>query len=144
MTISAMEGMFAGMRTSSSGLTAERQRMDIIAENIANARTTRTPNGGPYQRKLVDFQTVLRETLNGDQVLGVSAAKIVRDTATPFKLEHDPGHPDADSQGNVHYPNVNTVLETADLITAMRSYQSNLAAQESFVRMAERALELAR
>ncbi len=144
MTIGALDGFFGGMRTSSSGLTAERTRMDVIAENIANARTTRTPDGGPYQRKLVDFQTVLRESAHGDQVLGVSAAKIVRDSSTPFKLEHDPGHPDADDQGNVHYPNVNSVLETADLITAMRSYQSNLAAQESFVRMAERALEIAR
>jgi flagellar basal-body rod protein FlgC len=140
-----IDPLFSGMRVSASGLAAERLRIDTIAENIANARTTRTPEGGPYRRKVVLFETLDdgsgRDTRPAQ---GVSAARVVRDETSDFERILDPSHPDAGPDGMVAYPNVNTVLEMADLITAMRAYEANLTAQENFVRMAERALELAR
>ena len=137
-------GFFTGMRICASGLTAERERMDVIAENLANARTTRTPEGGPYRRKVVLFEPILQELEGEERALGVKATRVGLDRATDFERVLDPGHPDAGKDGIVLYPNVNTVLEMADLITAMRAYEANLTAQENFVRMAERALELAR
>lgn len=143
--MSGIENLFSGMRTSASGLSAERTRIDVIAENIANARTTRTPEGGPYRRKVVMFEPLLQENLTGQENhVGVNISKIVPDVSSAFERVLDPGHPDAGPDGFVEYPNVNTVLEMADLITAMRAYEANLTAQENFVRMAERALELAR
>ena len=143
--MNGIQNLFSGMRTSASGLSAERTRIDVIAENIANARTTRTPEGGPYRRKVVMFEPILQEALAGQEShAGVNVANIVPDMSTAFERVLDPGHPDADADGFVEYPNVNTVLEMADLITAMRAYEANLTAQENFVRMAERALELAR
>ena len=139
------EGFFTGMRICASGLFAERTRMDIIAENLANARTTRTPEGGPYRRKIALFEPILEKTLDGEErSAGVRAVRVVPDHASDFERVLDPGHPDAGPDGMVLYPNVNTVMEMADLITAMRAYEANLTAQENFVRLAERALELIR
>jgi flagellar basal-body rod protein FlgC len=139
-----MENLFSGMRISASGLTAERKRIDVIAENIANARTTRTPEGGPYRRKVVVFEPLLQRMMNGSTMArGVEATDVLRDFTTDFERVLDPGHPDADADGFVAYPNVNTVLEMSDLITALRAYEANITAQENFVRMAERALRLA-
>jgi flagellar basal-body rod protein FlgC len=137
-------GFFTGMRICASGLTAERERMDVIAENLANARTTKTPDGGPYRRKVVLFEPILEEFEGEERALGVKASRVSLDSATDFERVLDPGHPDAGPDGIVMYPNVNTVMEMADLITAMRAYEANLTAQENFVRMAERALELLR
>lgn len=143
--MSGIGNLFSGMRTSASGLTAERTRIDVIAENIANARTTRTPEGGPYRRKVVMFEPLLQETLGGEMTsFGVGASQVIPDMNSAFERVLDPSHADAGPDGFVEYPNVNTVLEMADLITAMRAYEANLTAQENFVRMAERALELAR
>ena len=145
--MTGIDRLFSGMRASASGLTAERVRIDIIAENIANARTTRTADGTPYRRKMVIFEPLLRKALGGAGPLpggGVRAPRVVPDNKTPFEEIEDRTHPHADENGIVRYPNVNTVMEMADLITAMRSYEANLTAQENFVRMAERALELAR
>lgn len=143
--MNGIEKLFSGMRTSATGLSAERTRIDVIAENIANARTTRTPEGGPYRRKVVTFEPLLQHTLNGETISsGVEVAQVRPDFDSAFERVLDPGHPDAGPDGFVEYPNVNTVLEMADLITAMRAYEANLTAQENFVRMAERALELAR
>ncbi len=143
--MNATDPLFAGMRISASGLAAERTRIDTIAENIANARTTRTPEGGPYRRKIVLFEPLLERSGSGaDRSIGVAATRVVRDETTDFERILDPSHPDAGPDGMVAYPNVNTVLEMADLITAMRAYEANLTAQENFVRIAERALELAR
>lgn len=139
------EGFFSGMRVSASGLLAERTRMDVIAENLANARTTRTPDGGPYRRKIALFEAVFERSLAGEErPVGVRAVRVVPDRASDFERVLDPGHPDAGADGIVLYPNVNTVMEMTDLITAMRAYEANLTAQENFVRMAERALELIR
>jgi flagellar basal-body rod protein FlgC len=140
------DGFFTGMRIAASGLRAERERMDVIAENLANARTTRTPEGGPYRRKVVLFEPILSEAEgeDGERTEGVKATRVGVDRVTDFERVLDPGHPDAGPDGMVVYPNVNTVMEMADLITAMRAYEANLTAQENFVRMAERALELLR
>jgi len=146
--MSGLDKLFSGMRIASTGMMAERKRIDVIAENIANARTTSTPEGGAYRRKVVVFEPLLRE-LNrgsaiGEDVIGVVASSVVPDYSSDFQLVRDPGHPDADANGMVAYPNVNTVLEMSDLITALRAYEANITAQENFVRMAERALALAR
>ena len=138
------DGFFTGMRICASGLTAERERMDVIAENLANARTTRTPDGGPYRRKVVLFEPILNKVAGEERTLGVKATRVGTDHATDFERVLDPGHPDAGPDGMVLYPNVNTVMEMADLITAMRAYEAILTAQEDFVRMAEKALELLR
>ena len=119
--------------------------MDVIAENIANANTTRTPEGGPYRRKVVRFEPLLQEFASGrKEVTGVNAAEVLPDYWTPFQVIHDPSHPDADAEGFVRLPNINTVIEMADLITAVRAYEANLAVQQNFMQMAERALQLAR
>jgi flagellar basal-body rod protein FlgC len=142
--MSGTDGFFSGMRIAATGLSAERERMDVIAENLANARTTRTPEGGPYRRKVVLFEPLLVEVEGEERTLGVSASRVDVDSASDFERVLDPGHPDAGPDGIVLYPNVNTVMEMADLITAMRAYEANLTAQENFTRMAERALDLLR
>ena len=143
--MSGLQRLFSGMRASSTGLAAERVRIDVIAENIANARTTRTAEGGPYRRKVVRFEPLLREVAGGRQrTVGVRAASIEHDYRTPFDVIPDPGHPDADANGFVRYPNISSVMEMTDLITAMRAYEANLNVQQNFMQMAERALQLAR
>lgn len=141
--MNGIDKFFSGMRISSTGLLAERARIDTIAENIANAQTTRTPDGGPYRRKMVVFEPLLNDAL-GDSLDGGVSSRVVEDMSTPFERVMDPGHPDADGAGMVAYPNVDTVMEMAELISAIRSYEANVTAQENFIRMAERALELAR
>ena len=118
--------------------------MDVIAENLANARTTSTPEGGPYRRKVILFEPVLQKVEGQQRTIGVHATRVSVDKVTDFERVLDPGHPDAGPDGMVTYPNVNTVMEMADLITSMRAYEANLTAQENFVRMAERALDLLR
>lgn len=145
--MSGIDRLFSGLRTSSSALNAEREHINVIAENIANAQTTRTADGTPYRRKMVVFEPLLKKMLPGQPEEGgegLGPARIIEDWYTPNEKIHDPNHPHADAAGYVEYPNVNTVMEMADLITAMRAYEANLTAQESFLRMAEKALELAR
>lgn len=142
--MSGTDGFFTGMRIAATGLSAERERMDVIAENLANARTTRTPEGGPYRRKVVLFEPLLADVEGEERTLGVRASRVDVDSSSDFERVLDPGHPDAGPDGIVLYPNVNTVMEMADLITAMRAYEANLTAQENFTRMAERALDLLR
>lgn len=140
-----IDRLFSTMQTAASGLSAERARIDVIAENIANARTTRTPEGGPYRRKLVRFEPLVERSADGSsRVTGVRAAEVVEDVTSPMERLRVPGHPDADADGWVEFPNVNATREMADLITAMRSYEANLAVHESFVQMAERALSILR
>jgi flagellar basal-body rod protein FlgC len=143
--MSRLDQLFSTLRTSASGLAAERVRVGVIAENIAGARITKTPEGGPYRRKVVLFEPLLDSRMGGSaSARGVRAARIETDTTTPFEDVHDPSHPHADEHGNVRMPNVNPLKEMADLIGTMRSYEANLGAQENFLRMAQRALELAR
>ena len=137
--------LFSGMRIAAGGMAAERVRSDVIARNIANAHTTRTPEGGPYRRQVVRFETVLQRAADGGLTpAGVRVAGVEPDMTTPMERIHDPSHADADATGHVLLPNVNTTLEMADMITAMRAYEANIAVQESFVQMAERALRMAR
>ncbi|WP_427365373.1 flagellar basal body rod protein FlgC [Candidatus Caldatribacterium saccharofermentans] len=112
--------IFRSFDISASALTAERLRLSVIATNIANAETTRTPQGGPYRRKEVVF------TPRADG--GVEVAAIQEDTRTPLRLLYDPGHPDANEDGFVAYPNVLVVNEMVDLLAATRAYEANVAA----------------
>ncbi len=143
----SIRNLFAGFRATSSGLSAERARIDTISKNIANANTTRMPGEGPpqpYRRQVVHFEPILRELADGTQrAEGVRVSKVEGDFKTPFEEISDPTHTDADADGIVRLPNVNTMKEMADLMTAVRSYEANLKAQDTFVQMAERALRLA-
>lgn len=143
--MSGIENIFRGMRTASSGLAAERVRIDVIANNIANSKVTRTPDGGAFRRRIVSFRPI-EQKVNGNKVAGggVYVSDISKDYVTPMELIREPEHPDADENGNVEYPNVNAVREMADMMTAIRGYEANLKAQEVFMRMAQRSLDLLR
>ena len=117
-----------------SGLTAQRQRAEVTSANIANAQTTRTPEGGPYRRKDVVFQSILD---------GVEVSDIVADQ-TPFDRRYEPGHPDADGQGYVSYPNVNAMEEMANLVEASRTYDANISAMNIVKTMITKTLEIGR
>ncbi|MDD6340127.1 MAG: flagellar basal body rod protein FlgC [Butyrivibrio sp.] len=143
--------LFTGMDINASGMSAQRLRMDVISENIANANTTRTKEGGPYVRKNVilqekishtnSFGDVLNRTINGVST-GVKAIAITNDTDTDMNLVYDPSHPDADENGYVLYPNVNIVTEMTDLIDATRSYEANTTAFEASKNIASMGLKL--
>ena len=143
--------LFTGMDINASGMSAQRLRMDVISENIANANTTITKEGGPYVRKNVilqekishtnSFGDVLNRTINGVST-GVKAIAITNDTDTDMNLVYDPSHPDADENGYVLYPNVNIVTEMTDLIDATRSYEANTTAFEASKNIASMGLKL--
>lgn len=143
--------IFSGMNINASGMSAQRLRMDVISENIANANTTRTKEGGAYVRKNViltekmsttnSFGQVLNRTINGIGN-GVKATGITNDTDTDMNIVYDPSHPDADENGYVTYPNVNVVTEMTDLIDATRSYQANATAFEASKTLATTGLKL--
>lgn len=149
------------------GLSAQRFRMNVISSNIANANTTRTSEGGPYQRKevvfkAIDFNDALNSELKKDSnmlnyenplddpflqsdanpaIMSVKVDKVVRDDSD-FKLKYDPSHPDANKEGYVAYPNINPVIEMADLIEATRAYQANVAAFQSAKSMANSSIDM--
>lgn len=152
------------------GLSAQRFRLNLISTNIANANTTRTDEGGPYRRQSVVYRAVdfdkhlnnqlaknseplyyedpLDEELGYENrvnpaIMGVIVDKVVRDDTTP-KLRYDPTHPDANSEGYVAYPNVNPVVEMADMIEASRAYQANVSAFQSAKTMANSAIDMMR
>lgn len=150
--------LFGSLDISASALSAERLRMDVTAENLANAQSTRSANGGPYRRKEVVTQA------NGDGGFagalatargaaaggsgggapgGVSVTGIVEDQ-TPNRLVYDPSHPDANAQGYVSMPNVNPVTEMVDLISASRSYEANVTAMQTSKQMFTKTLDLLR
>jgi len=139
-----MFSAFKSLRISSSGLSAERLRMDTISSNIANANTTRGENGEPYRRKVAVFQENLDQASNNaNKLLGVKAVGIEEDES-PFQKEYDPTNPDADKDGYVTMPNVNVLNEMADLITATRAYEANVTAMNSEKSMFLKALEIGR
>ena len=153
--------MFRSLRIAASGLTAQRQRLETIATNIANAETTRGADGTPYRRRVVDLQaqafapgmttapTV--ETLfamatpegaaSMDAAHGVDVSAIVED-ASEGPLVYDPGHPDADANGYVRYPNVDTTQEMVDLLDARRIYEANATVFQSAKAMLRRSLDI--
>ncbi|TAH67489.1 MAG: flagellar basal body rod protein FlgC [Anaerolineaceae bacterium] len=139
---------FSGMNISASGMSAQRLRMDIISQNIANVNTTRDENGNPYRRKAVvfsekdatPFQEVFLRTA-GVIGNGVKVTRIISDNKAMRKV-FDPNHPDADIDGYVTYPNVNIVQEMTDLIDATRSYEANVTAFNATKNMALKGLEV--
>jgi len=153
--------LFGSLDISASALSAERLRMDVTAENLANAQSTRSANGGPYRRK----EVVLQSTGGGSGFAGALAAArgggaggaargsgpdggvqvsgIVEDQ-TPNRLVYDPGHPDANAQGYVSMPNVNPVTEMVDLISASRSYEANVTAMQTTKQMFTKTLDILR
>lgn len=142
--MNGIDRLFGTMRIASSAMSAERVRMDVISKNIANAGVTETGSGEPYRRRMVEFAPLLRQTLDGRvENDGIHVKAIHEDNETPMERIRMPGHQHADPDGFVTLPNVNSVLEMADMITAMRSYEANLSVQESFVQMAQRALRAA-
>jgi flagellar basal-body rod protein FlgC len=129
------------MDISASGLTAQRLRLDTIANNLANAETTRTVDGTPYRRQVPVFREVL-DGISGD-LGGVEVVEIVKDQS-PFRMVYDPGHPDANPEGYVLYPNVNPVIEMTDMISATRSYEANLSVMNACKSMFLKALDISR
>jgi len=143
-----MSGFLKSIDISSSGLTAERVRMDVISSNIANANVTRSENGGPYRRQMPVFS--LRDNnskffssknINNSIPEGVSVVGIAEDDSGP-RMVYDPSHPDADPEGYVAYPNVNVVREMVDMITCSRAYEANVTAMTSAKNMILRALDI--
>ncbi|MBK8014106.1 MAG: flagellar basal body rod protein FlgC [Deltaproteobacteria bacterium] len=134
--------LFSSLNVSASGLEAQRTRLDTAASNLANAYSTRSADGGPYQRRNVVLSAVDGQGADGS-VEGVEVVAIEKDPGAP-RLEYDPGHPDADERGFVAYPNVNPVEEMVDMVTATRAYQAGLTAISSEVSMLESALEIGR
>ena len=156
------------LRIGASALNAQRLRMDIISNNVANAETTRTEEGGPYQRQDVVFSTrddqpgrFLPELVRAaharhgenqtvgvagteSKLEGVRVAGVVTDTTTEGPRVYDPTHPDADADGYVQYPNVNIVTEMTNMLSATRSYEAAMQVVEAAKRMALRALEIGR
>ena len=142
---------FSSMNVSSSALSAERTRMNLISSNLANANATRTPEGGPYKRKDAVFSATSVENrfnraLDGataKQLRKVDVTEIVEDQNPPRQV-YDPSHPDANPQGYVAMPNVNVVEEMTDMISATRSYEANVTAVQAAKSMAMKTLEIAK
>lgn len=138
-----MGDMFSGMDISASGLSAEKARMDIISNNLANANTTRGADGKPYSRKMIIFSELLADKLTGGVKMGQGVkVDAIIESDTPFKRIHDPSHPDADKDGFVEYPNVDPIKEMVDMITSTRAYEANISAYNAAKMMSNKALEM--
>jgi len=146
-----MEGLLGSLGISASGMSAQRARMDVIAQNIANAEATRSTDGGPYRRRQVIFAAApidgaddpIFPAAEADAPIGVHVVGVVKDPR-PFREVFDPGHPDADARGIVRLPNVNVVEEMVDLVSASRSFEANTTAMDAAKRMFLRAISLLR
>jgi len=139
-------GIFSSMEISASGLTAERLRLETIANNLANINTTRTAEGGPYRRQTLVFAEKLKKAIGSPSKFrgaGVQVVEIVHDPGEP-RLVYDPSHPDAREDGYVAYPDINVVNEMVDMITATRAYEANITAINAAKTMALKALEIGR
>ncbi len=140
------------LRISAAGMSAQRRRLDVIASNLANQQTTRTPAGGPYRRQDVVFQAEpLPEAAAGtpdfaaggreEALVGVRVAAVVADPRPPL-LKYEPQHPDADDRGYVAYPNVNPIEEMVNMLSASRSYEANLTMLKTAKEMANKTIEV--
>ncbi len=127
-----------------TGLSAQRLRVQLVAANVANAETTRTPEGGPFRKKDAVFEVADLGRLPDGTVLSGVKVKQVRTSQEPFPTRFEPGHPDADAEGLVRYPNVNPVLEMVDLTEASRSYEASVAVVRSVRAMGQAALDMLR
>lgn len=148
--------LMGALNTSASGMSAQRTRMDIISQNLANVSTTRDENGKPYRRQTVvfaekndsDFESLLRSMQTGISRRtdplgdGVKITGIAEDHVTPMKMVYDPAHPDADADGYVTLPNINTVTEMTNLIDATRSFEANVTAFNATKNIALKCLEV--
>jgi flagellar basal-body rod protein FlgC len=141
--------LLSAISVSASGMSAQRQRTELLVENLANSDTTRTPDGGPYQRKDVvfaadpsatEFSSVFEDQMNG-AAMGVRVARVVTDTQPPEK-RYLPGHPDADADGYVSFPRLNPAEDMVDLLGASRSYQANVSAISAVKDMIQRSMDL--
>ena len=145
-------GFFDGYNVATSGMSAQRTRINVVSANIANAQTTHTENGGPYKKQNVVFEELLlnnqkgkdSNTLNPDGISnlrGVGVKEILDSQAKPM-MKYEPHHPDANKDGYVAYPNINPVVEMVDLIEAMRSYEANLAAFQTHKTIDNKTLDI--
>ena len=137
-------GLFQAFDISASGMTAERFRMDTIAQNIANINTTRTEDGTPYRRKIVTFAEKTETPFSQYYETGVKVTSVKEDDETEMRMVYDPSHPDADENGYVTYPNVNTVTEMTNLIDATRAYEANTTAFDATKSMVQAALNISK
>ena len=151
-------GLFSSINTAATGLSAERMRLDVISDNIANANTTRTADGGPFRKSRVVFRPAvdqpywrspfLPESLDNGIGKGVQVSSIEKDMDSELRLVYDPTHPDAiktgPKKGYVEYPNVNVVNEMVDMISATRAYEANVAIMDGSKSMFRKALEIGR
>ncbi len=141
----ATAGVFSAMEVAASGLTAERGRMNVVAGNLANARTTRTAEGGPYKRLDPVFSAKALRPGTFDPILRkVETVQLseVRPDQTPGTMVYEPGHPDANTDGYVEYPNVNVVTEMVNMMTATRAYEAGVTSIDSLKSMARAALRI--
>ncbi|MDQ5988731.1 MAG: Flagellar basal-body rod protein FlgC [Syntrophus sp. SKADARSKE-3] len=141
---------FTSFKICSSGLAAQRAKMDVVTGNIANVSTTKTPEGGAYKRKIITFasdpikEDLSRESFRSKIKDALNAVKVkdVSESKEPMKTVYDPAHPDADKNGFVVMPNVNVVMEMTDMITAGRAYEANVAAFDATKSMALKTLDI--
>jgi flagellar basal-body rod protein FlgC len=145
-------GIFSSLRISASALSAQRLRMDVIANNVANVNSTRSPEGGPYRRQSVafaeqrqgpNFRDALGLAQGRTEASGVQVTRIHRDTAPPRRV-HDPTHPDADADGYVFFPNIDVVTEMTDLVGASRAYEASVTVLNATKALAQSALNIGR
>jgi flagellar basal-body rod protein FlgC len=138
--------LITALDINASGLTAQRYRAEVASANLANSQTTRTPEGGPYRRKDVVFETVPFSKAFDVAASGINGVEVagVMDDPTPFDRRYEPNHPDADAEGYVEYPNVNSMEEMANLVEASRSYEANISAVNIIKAMIARTLEIGR
>ncbi len=165
------DGLFGSIRISATGLRAQRTKLDVVAQNLANAETTRTPDGTPYRRQRAIFEQVLGDklmanasrlgrategrlaktnsrhmdgslSLPGETRSGVATEVGIAPDASDFRVVYDPGHPDADEAGYVLMPNVNPISEMVDMITASRAYEANISAVQTAKDMFSDALKI--
>ena len=142
--------LFSTLSVSASGMSAERTRAELLVENLANAETTRTPDGGPYRRKDVVFQaqpaesfaSALDSAINGGPV-GVGVSQVIVDQSAPDQ-RYLPGHPDAGPDGYVAFPRINPAEEMVNLMGASRGYQANVASMSAIKDMIQRSIDLLR
>jgi flagellar basal-body rod protein FlgC len=136
--------ILTGVQNTAAALSAEQTRLDVISENIANANTSHGVDGKPYQRQMVVFESALQQAVNSDgtvQMPPIQVARIEKDNTPPIKV-YEPGNPDADANGMVSTPNINVSEEMADLISASRTYEANLAVIKNARAMAMETLSI--
>jgi len=138
--------LFSALKVSSSGMSLQRTRMNVISSNMANINTTRTPEGGPYRRKEVVAQAEPLKSQGFEQAMGEAVREVkvteIKEDKSPPRMVYDPSHPDADENGYVAMPNVNMLEEMLDMMNASRAYEANAAAVNAAKTMAQRAIDI--